>query len=193
MRGQIPLGPLLDQLLSRLGLANAVAEQKAVMLWPQIIGPLNARHCWAERVRDKVLFVTAGSHAWAQELSMLKAQMLERLNAALGKPVIRDIHFRAGRKRPPTTASPVAPQPLPVSAAERAQATALAAQIPHPELRPHLERAVLHWQRARHWWQAQGWRRCIGCGDLHRRRERFCFDCQAQSRRRGRRKETIER
>ena len=192
MRRQAPLGPLLDQLLGRLGLESAIADQKAMVIWPQVVGPVNARHCWAERVRDGVLLVAASSHAWAQELSMLKRQMLERLNGALGKQVIRDIHFRAGRKRPAeevTLAPPRAPE---ATEDERAEATALSARSQYAELRPHLERAILGWKRSGRWWQALGWRRCATCGALHDRRERYCRPCQDQVRRRRRRKEGSE-
>ena len=192
MPRQAPLGPLLDQLLGRLGLETAIAEQKAVVLWPQIVGAINARHCWAERVRDGVLLVAASSHTWAQELSMLKRQMLERLNDALGKPVIRDIHFRAGRKRPVEEVAPAVPGAPEATEADRVEAATISARSHDAELRPHLERAIVGWRRSRRWWQALGWRRCAKCGMLHHRSERYCRPCQDLVRRRRRRKEISE-
>lgn len=188
MRRQAKLSGILDDLMKRLGLDQAIKQRLALLVWPEVVGRTNARHSQAEAVRDGVLLVKAGSSAWAQELDLLKPQILERLNGRLGQQVIRDIHFSAGQRgwgKPPAPLQEeeeqVAPPPssLDLAGHELARIGQMVDQVPDPELKLLLERALVALEKVGKWKAKQGWKRCASCSRTFQGRGRHCPRCRA--------------
>jgi len=189
VRGQrARIGDLVDGVLRRCNLERATREHRAVVLWPRLVGEDIARNSAATGVRDHVLLVSATTHAWAQTLDLMKPQVMGRLQERLGKDVVRDIHFSAGRRpprrKPPGGAQP--PQAKPLSDKERAEAEQAAALVQDPELREHAARAFASLIGARRRLEEQGFRACRECGAVYRGKGRRCSKCRA-ARRRGKR------
>ena len=46
--------------------------------------------------RDGILTVTCDAAVWAQELDLMAAELIEKLNAALGEDAIRELRCRTG-------------------------------------------------------------------------------------------------
>jgi predicted nucleic acid-binding Zn ribbon protein len=174
--------------LRRLKLDRAIKEQQAVLVWAEVVGPANARHSWAQRLARGVLHVQAGSPAWAQELEMLKPQILERLNRRLqtppGDPLVTDIRFQTGAAAPPVAGE----GPRRTPPATRADAVSLArhelikieqtvAEITDPDLRGQLERSFVALAKVAAWRARRGWRACPDCGRLYRGHARYCALC----------------
>jgi predicted nucleic acid-binding Zn ribbon protein len=90
-----PLAETLPQLKARLAPRTLLAEVQDG--WETAAGPEIARHCEPASETGGVLTVRCSSAVWAAELSMMSAQLLERLNAARGpaRPV-REIRFVVG-------------------------------------------------------------------------------------------------
>ena len=65
--------------------------------WEGVVGPQVAGVTQVEFVRDGVLFVRVKNSVWANELTLLKEDMLRRLNSKLGGRILTDIHFKASR------------------------------------------------------------------------------------------------
>jgi predicted nucleic acid-binding Zn ribbon protein len=86
-----PVGPVVRQLLTSLGLDRRLEEYRAVEAWPEIVGPAIAAQTRAVTVREGVLFVDVASNVWMQELGLLRDGIAARLNARLGAPLVRKI------------------------------------------------------------------------------------------------------
>ena len=193
MAHTVRIGSLVDGTLKRLGVAARCREQQAILIWPEVVGEANARRSWPERVQDGVLSVVAASPAWAQELALLKGQIMERLRERLGADIIKDIRFSAGRRHLPRRArEPKGARPRRPSLAElavdrevAAQIDGLVTEIDEPELRERVHKALLRLARVRAWRVRHGWRRCESCGGLHRARGKTCPVCHGESRHRG--------
>jgi predicted nucleic acid-binding Zn ribbon protein len=187
------VGSLIDAALKRMGLEARCREQRALLIWPEVVGEANARRSWPERVQEGVLCVAAASPAWAQELTLLKSQILERLRARLGSDLIRDIRFTASRRRAARPAAgrerrgPRGPALSEVAADRRAceAIEQLVTDVGDAELRESLRLALLKCARLRVWRIRHGWRRCERCGGLHRRRGGACPVCSDRVRERG--------
>lgn len=67
--------------------------------WTQAAGDAIAREAQPTAERGGVVTVTCSSSVWAQELDLLSRELLERLNAALGRPAITALRCQAA----PTT------------------------------------------------------------------------------------------
>ncbi len=77
--------------------------------WNDEVGALIARRAQPARFRDGVLFVSVATHAWMQELRLMKDTIRDRLNARLAADLVRDIDFDLGsvENEPEPTAAPV--------------------------------------------------------------------------------------
>jgi len=94
----------VGRLLEGLGLDKRLREFRALEAWEEAVGPAVAMHAEPTGIRDGVLFVEVDSSVWMQELSLLRESIVERLNAALGAPMVRRIVLsleRQGPERPP--------------------------------------------------------------------------------------------
>ena len=85
------VGDVLRAVLQRLPEAQRLADHALWAHWESVVGPTLARHARPTRLRRGVLVVAVDSAQWLQELQFLKHELRERLNARLGRPVVRDV------------------------------------------------------------------------------------------------------
>jgi predicted nucleic acid-binding Zn ribbon protein len=97
------VGEVLTGVLRSLGLSEALARQEALMRWPDVVGARIAQVARAVAVSGDVLFVRVDSSAWLSELSLMKHDILKRLNAGRNEGRIERIVFTlaggAGERR----------------------------------------------------------------------------------------------
>jgi predicted nucleic acid-binding Zn ribbon protein len=86
----------LPQVVARLGGEDRAIEQRVSLVWPAAVGAALSRRSRPEAVRGKTLIVRVDSSAYAHELTLLKGEILERLEASLGGPLIDDMRTRVG-------------------------------------------------------------------------------------------------
>jgi predicted nucleic acid-binding Zn ribbon protein len=94
-----PVGGLFAGMFEKLGLSEAVAEQRALVVWAGVVGEKVAAHTQAWSISNGELLVLVDAHAWTQELTFLKPDILRKLNEALGGPVVKDIRFTLRRRQ----------------------------------------------------------------------------------------------
>ncbi len=100
------------RLLSKLKLpAGAVRpEDLARASWPPAVGPKVAAHTQAVWFSDKRLVVEVEDAMWQRQLTVLKGQILKRLEEVLGQPLVGDIELRLRpRRRMPQRAAVARP------------------------------------------------------------------------------------
>jgi predicted nucleic acid-binding Zn ribbon protein len=86
------VGGLIGGFLERLGLAERLSLQSAVILWPEIAGPRIAEESEAVKIDGDTLIIKVYKAAWRQQLTFLKAELLAKLESKIGKGV-KDIRF----------------------------------------------------------------------------------------------------
>lgn len=84
---------VLDSFLRKTGLEKPVLQQKALVVWNEVVGDTVAKRTQPEEVKHGVLVVKVDTPVWRNELSLRKKEILERLNQALGQRVINDIRL----------------------------------------------------------------------------------------------------
>lgn len=173
------VGFTLERTLKRLGIARGVRERMALVLWAEVVGPAAARNTRPVLIRRGELLVQASSSAWAQELTLMRRQLADRLNTRIGDEVVREIRFAVepalrqgpGRREAPEEAA------LP---GEKGEGAAAAGQVQAPaewqregaELEGALGSGAAH-----KWWRVRraaahrrerllgrGWKKCALCG-----------------------------
>jgi predicted nucleic acid-binding Zn ribbon protein len=80
-------------MLKKFGIDNAIAQNKALNIWNEIVGDKVAKNTQPDRVEHGVIIVKVSSPTWRQELHFQKKEIIDKLNNQIGKKVIRDIRF----------------------------------------------------------------------------------------------------
>jgi predicted nucleic acid-binding Zn ribbon protein len=93
--GPRPVAFALDGLTATLAPATLITDVQRA--WPAAAGAAFARVCEPVSERDGVLVVACSEAVWAQELDLMSETVVERLNAALGRPAVRRLRARATR------------------------------------------------------------------------------------------------
>ena len=83
----------IKDFLINTGLENGVNQQKAVIMWPKIVGTKIAENTTAELVDFNALTIKVKNSTWRNELYLKKDIILEKLNKELGPNTIKELRF----------------------------------------------------------------------------------------------------
>lgn len=87
------VGDLLGAFLRESGLETPLLEYRVVQAWPKVVGESVAARTTARFVREQALWVQVHSPSLRTQLSMMRQQLVRRLNEAVGSVVIYDLKF----------------------------------------------------------------------------------------------------
>jgi hypothetical protein len=140
-----PLGDVLIPVLKRKGITVSLAHLRLARAWREAVGPRISAQTKPETVRRGVLYVKVSSSAWMQQLHYLKADIMAKLNCALGKEEIGGIFFSLGeivsdRAEENHPHSLLPPEPL--RERERKMIEEWVSCVPDEELRELLRRVM---------------------------------------------------
>ena len=90
-RDVLPLDEVLKKLLREEGLEVPLLQKRLVDSWEVVTGNVVARYTAEKFIRNQTLFVKITNPALRQDLSMMRAQLVKRLNEQVGSFVISDI------------------------------------------------------------------------------------------------------
>lgn len=182
MRPKSSLSPAtgaVQAVLQSQELAQALRPHLAKARWAEVVGPQVAGVTQVEKVQNgSELVVRVKNSVWANELILLKADMLRRLNQALGGKVLTDIHFKASGLRrdkaapvSPTVPAPEAPSEeelarVVLSPEARARVESAVQGITQEELRGRIRRTLMRAARTEQWKRDHDWMPCLRCGTL---------------------------
>ncbi len=92
-QGPTRVDTLIAQVLEKSGVRKQVERIGILELWPEIVGEQLAKVTRVKGLDEDALFVEVRSSAWLMELSMMKDDFLERVNARLGDDALERIVF----------------------------------------------------------------------------------------------------
>lgn len=87
---------LKDILLRNLreqGLETPLKQKRLVEAWPGVAGPVIARYTLNTYIYNQTLYVRLSNPALRSDLSMMRGELVKKLNAVVGEQVIIDIRF----------------------------------------------------------------------------------------------------
>jgi predicted nucleic acid-binding Zn ribbon protein len=87
------IGDLLQRFLRHGPLSEGLKRQQALEIWPEVVGDVIAAHSEAISLEGGVLHVRVDGSVWAQELSMLQAQIKAGFARRLGDGAVTGIRF----------------------------------------------------------------------------------------------------
>lgn len=93
-RHPVSVGQAMGDLIRELGIGKTLTEYGVITRWSEVVGERIAAVTQPERIEKGVLFVAVSSAAWRAELTLRRQEIIDRINAAAGGTVVRDVRFR---------------------------------------------------------------------------------------------------
>ena len=84
---------LILQTLREQGLETPLNQKRLVEAWPQVAGPVIARYTLNTYIYNQTLFVRLSNPALRSDLSMMRQELVRKLNDYVGEQVITDVRF----------------------------------------------------------------------------------------------------
>jgi hypothetical protein len=88
------LDDVLHELIDQLGLSKRLEEQRVISDFESIMGQEFCKRAKAVRIEHGVLYLQVINSVWRQELYYQKTLIIERINDAIGHPMVREVVFR---------------------------------------------------------------------------------------------------
>lgn len=92
-REVLPLSEILKKLLRQEGLEIPLSQKRIIDSWENVTGKVVAGYTTEKFIKNQTLFVRISNPALRQDLSMMRSQLVKRLNEAVGGMVITDVHI----------------------------------------------------------------------------------------------------
>ena len=96
-RGPERVGTLLNTFLENKIPKNLSEESKVFGAWSKAVGGDVSKQAAPTAFRNGILFVETRHPVWAVELNSKRHVIQRKLNEALGKDLVREIHFRQAK------------------------------------------------------------------------------------------------
>lgn len=87
------LSDVLKQFLRQNGLETPLQQRRLIEAWDSVVGKGIAHYTGEKFIKNQTLFVKITNPALRADLSMMKTQLVNRLNNAVGSMVIADIRI----------------------------------------------------------------------------------------------------
>ena len=93
----VQLKEILDKILEgNQGIPRASWELKISSAWGKVNLSGVAQNSSPDKLVGGVLYINAKNSAWAQQINLLKPEIILKLNALIGEQAVRDIRLKTG-------------------------------------------------------------------------------------------------
>lgn len=96
-RAERPVSEVLPKVLSRVRIEQRQSESQIVEVWRRTMDPVLTAHAQPVSLAKGTLFIAVDSSAWLSEIVRYRQkEILEKMQLAVGREVIRKLSFRIG-------------------------------------------------------------------------------------------------
>ena len=92
-REVLPIDKIVNLFLRQNGLETPLLQKRLVDAWDSMAGKTIARYTEDKFIRNQVLYVKISSPAMRSDLSMIRTELVNKLNQHVGARIIIDIKF----------------------------------------------------------------------------------------------------
>lgn len=127
---------LLGEIFRGKPVEKRLREGKIWLVWDAAVGEQIAAKARPINFRDGVLTVVVSNAPWMQQLNFMKKGLIDKINAATGEELVREIFLKAGKPEQPAQApTPRKKTERPLTAEEHELITRETSSIDDKELR----------------------------------------------------------
>lgn len=83
----------LDEALLKTTQRETAQAARVGLRWPDLVGGQLAEHAWPQKLAQGILHIAVDHGSWAQEMLLLKPQLLAKIHREFPKPRVRDLRF----------------------------------------------------------------------------------------------------
>lgn len=87
------LADILQQTLRENGLETPLLQHRLIDAWPTVVGKTIDEYTGERFIKNQTLFVKILNPALRQDLSMMRTQLVKRLNEQVGAMVITEVRI----------------------------------------------------------------------------------------------------
>ena len=87
------IGELILKNLRAQGLETPLQQKRLIEAWPEVMGAMIAGYTQEVFIKNQTLHVRLTNPALRADLSMMRAEIVKKLNTAVGSQVIVEIRF----------------------------------------------------------------------------------------------------
>ncbi len=91
------LGDVLQKTLKKRRLSLPTKDMRVWEAWTRSVGTLIAAQTAYDKFRNGTLFVRVANSVWLQQLQFMKKEIIEKINAVLGREAVNNIFFTVGQ------------------------------------------------------------------------------------------------
>ncbi len=95
----MPIGEIIGASLDRLGIDRELDDYRIWQAWDEVVGEAIRRNAEPVRLDGQRLVVATRNASWMQELTLMRGEIVERLNRWMGREVITEIFIVASGGR----------------------------------------------------------------------------------------------
>lgn len=182
---------IIPKTIRSLGMNNKYKVQLIFFYWKKIVGETIAAQAVPNSVSFGTLLLTAKNSVWANNLMMMKLDLMANINRFIGDTVIKDIRFR-GYSWEPSDCEIEKPvkepnlgkvlRGIPLEAGEIEQAEARCAEVQDSDLKQQLIRLYQKNMKLNKLEEHYGWEACKKCGVLCPPKQEYCVICEREAR-----------
>ncbi len=88
---------VLSKLMKDYGLSAKTHEYRILKIWDKAVGDRIASHAQPLRLIREVLTVIVDSPVWMHQLTFYKEDLISKMNAGIGRDIVKDIRFKTGK------------------------------------------------------------------------------------------------
>ncbi len=92
-RDVVPLSQILQRFLRESGLETPLQQKRLIDAWERVAGKTVSRYTAEKFIRNQTLFVKISNPALRADLSMMREELVNRLNREVGTRLITEIRF----------------------------------------------------------------------------------------------------
>jgi len=90
------IGSILDSVVEDMGINRKLNTSNIFNHWKEIVGNEIAKRSRPDKLVNLTLYISVTSSTWANELSLMSEDLIEKINSFAGDNVVKKVRFKAG-------------------------------------------------------------------------------------------------
>jgi predicted nucleic acid-binding Zn ribbon protein len=88
------IGSIISDIIKDLSIEEKLDSSKIFSKWPEIVGDEIGKKSKPKRLTGDTLYISVVNSIWANELSLMSGQLIEKINSFVGREAVKNLRFR---------------------------------------------------------------------------------------------------
>lgn len=185
------LEQILPLTLKSLGITRKFTVQSIYTHWEEIVGKEIAAHSNPRSTQNAILFISVINSSWCHHLTMMKEQIIDKINTFAGEKIVNDIRFHAGylknkqNEEGTVWQEPTLKEKLQTVTIDNKQMQTnreISNAISDEQLRKKVFKLITKDSTLQELKKRENWHKCSNCSTLCPPEDKYCTVCAVQKR-----------